>query len=144
MTQPVDPLRDPIPGPTGSPGPMNPREIPFQDQLNDVGGWLDPLTPGDNAPLGDRLAQRFDGDPSDNHQSSTRQYGNQIFESIADAITEGLGPLASVAKLADKIADLWMPTNIVRCVSGILGVFFVGFAIFLLFKEMKASDLRPA
>lgn len=120
--------------------PFNPKRIPGQDTLNDLGGIIDDVVPGDHQPLGDAIAGGLDDNPKDNNLPSDQQSGSSsAFGAIADAIKEGFAPLLSLKALADKVTSLFLPTSIVRFVCGIGGIFFIILAIVLFAREVKGS-----
>lgn len=120
------------------PGGDNPKEIPGQGFLNDVGNGLDKVLPGDHAPLGDTLAGDLDNNPQDNNEPSSQQSGG-VLDDIANAVLDGLSPLKEVQKLMDLLSGAWLPTAIIRVCCFIGGSFFIIFAIVLLAREVKSN-----
>lgn len=58
---------------------------------------------------------------------------------IADGIKSMAGAALSVGKVADHVAALFLPTNIVRAVAGVGGTLFILIGIFFLTREARNS-----
>lgn len=55
-----------------------------------------------------------------------------------DALKDGMAPLKDVQAVADGLMKLFLPSNIVRAVAAICGIFLLFFGISLLVREVRS------
>lgn len=59
------------------------------------------------------------------------------FDAVGNAIKTAAAPLVSVGKLTDQLYKVFMPSNVIRIVSGIAGAILIFWGVVLLAREAR-------